>query len=506
MNELNASQKKLFDKISLLLPVLPVVFFFLHSLNQFNELIFTFGVLLLFLIYSSFSFILFFCLTKIPKLSLSQSFFLGTLITTSFLFFGVLQDTLLHLKKIQFLSNSLFLLFFIFTIIVSLSFLIKKKRYNPGIANRFITLLFLVLIGYEIFLFSITMIRGKSIYAIADDMTSPVLITKNQTKDVKPDIYHIVFDGYTNRPAFNEFWEYDNDIYPFLTSKGFYTVDSAMSNYKSTPFSISSTFNLQYLKGAGPYLVSNSSNFLVGQRTYIDNLLFSFLKQEEYQLSNFSQLENEKLLTGFGFLGVEKPSNWLRKLTMERIYLNPWIISKISKFFKGADKLPTMIKRSMKSFRDYNNNALQHVSYNCEKYAKSGEAAPLFSYTHFMIPHDPYQVDKEGNFIPSAQPGTNNMKGYLEQVKYSNKLIRQITGCLLSDTTRKKIIIFQGDHGYRHFGNASSSKQYGALNAFYFYNNDYEGLAKHMSHVNTYRIVLNKFFGTQLSILKDSIK
>ncbi|MBL0130271.1 MAG: hypothetical protein IPP43_03395 [Chitinophagaceae bacterium] len=96
-------------------------------------------------------------------------------------------------------------------------------------------------------------------------MTSPINITKLNTQQIKPDIYHIVFDSYANRPTLKEYWDYDNDIYPFLNSRGFFTVDSAFSNYNSTPFSISSTFNLQYLKGAEPYQYSNSSNFLVGQ-------------------------------------------------------------------------------------------------------------------------------------------------------------------------------------------------------------------------------------------------
>src|SRR5437762_14020871 len=97
------------------------------------------------------------------------------------------------------------------------------------------------------------------------------------------------------------------------------------------------------------------------------------------------------------------------------------------------------------------------------------------------------------------------MKGYLTQLKYSNKLIRQITECLLSDTTRQKIIIFQGDHGYRHFADAPINKQYGALIAFYFYNKNYSGLNKSMSNVNTYRIIINRFFEGRLPLLQDSI-
>jgi len=97
------------------------------------------------------------------------------------------------------------------------------------------------------------------------------------------------------------------------------------------------------------------------------------------------------------------------------------------------------------------------------------------------------------------------MKGYLRQLKYCNQVIRQITTCLLGDSTRNKIIIFQGDHGYRDYSNAPVDKAYHALSAIYFPDGNYDGLSKDLSHVNTYRVILNKFFGTALPILKDSI-
>ncbi|MES1198268.1 MAG: hypothetical protein ABUL41_03230, partial [Chitinophagaceae bacterium] len=124
---------------------------------------------------------------------------------------------------------------------------------------------------------------------------------------------------------------------------------------------------------------------------------------------------------------------------------------------------------------------------------------------HFMLPHEPYVLDENGNYIPTAKPEVNDMKGYLGQLKYSNKLIRQITDCLLQDTIRKKIIIFQGDHGYRSYTNAPVSASYGALCAVYFYNKDYTDLKKTLSHVNTYRVILNNCFNYNIPLLKDSI-
>ena len=505
MNSTIVSSKKFTVKKYLLLPVLPIIFFFLHNANQYMELVFTLDVLVLLFFYSLLSYFIFACGKILLKLTVLQSLFISTLAIIFFLFFGALQDYLFQFKRFSFLSNSFFLFAFMVATLLLISWFLKKKKVRPVSVNRYFIFLFIILICLETIIFCTKMFSGKNLKAITDRMTTPVLNNEKIVSAEQPDIYHIIFDCYTNRPALKQYWEYDNDIYSFLSSKGFFTVDSATSNYKSTPFSIASIFNLQYLNGAEKYLYSNSSNFFVGQRIYRNNVLFNFLKKEHYNFSLFSQLENKKLLTGFGFLGVVGPSRWLRNQTIERIYLNPWVFEKINHFFGQKNEQPAIITNSMQKFIDYNKKALDHIFSDCQNSSNLKSAQPVFSYTHFMLPHDPYLLDENGNYVTSPEPGGINMNRYLAQLKYCNKLIKQITNCLLSDTTRKKIIIFQGDHGYRHYTNAPLIEQYGALNAMYFYNKNYTGLKKNLSLVNTYRIIINNFFENNLPLLKDSI-
>lgn len=495
------------EKALYLLPLLPVVFFFAHSFSRFTELILTKEVLLLFFIYTTASYLLFALLRFIFRLPLPVSFCSCVLLTTGFLFFGALQDMLFLSGRLHFLSNSFVLLSVILASVSVLIVIFKRNKSPLFKTNRYLLVLFSLFILYEAAAAGLVFIMGKNANNIARNMTTPLpLPDKNTQAENAPDIYYILFDAYTSRRALKQYWNFDNDIWPFLEEKGFFTLDSAFSNYTSTPFSVSSIFNMQYLKGAEPYLHSNSSNFLIGRKTYLNNILFEFLKKRGYDFSVYSQLEDQELLTTFGFLGVEKPVNWLRKLTAERIWLNPWIQEKFSRIFNRPGKEPSMIRKSMASFRKYNASAISHLLMPCTDSLKQKNGKPLFSFTHLMLPHDPYQVDENGNFIPSAKPGGGDMNGYLQQVKYSNKLIREAITCLLSDTVKKKIIIIQGDHGYRHNAGAPAERQYDALHAVYFYNKDYAGMNKQMSHVNTFRTVINKFFGGNLSLLKDSIK
>ncbi len=502
MNIEAISQKRFFSKLIYSLPFLPVVFFFLHNTTYFTQLIFTNDVFLLFLAYTGFAFLLLQLLRWVFHLNMYQSLFLSTLLLTIFLFFGVLQDWLYQYRSVAFLSNSFFILFILLSITFLLFFLIRRKPALKRV-NFYLLTVFLISLVIDFITLGVKLSTGKNVTALAQGMTHPVLKDQPVLNAPGPDIYHILFDSYANSPTLEKHWGYKNEITPYLATKGFYTVDSATSNYISTPFSVASIFNMQYLEGAEPYLYSNSANFLLGQRAYENNELFRFLKKQGYTFSIFSQLESKKLMTSLGVLGVVKPNVWLRKQTLERIYLSPWMLEQLNNLFGKKHDQPRMILRSFDALYDYNLKALQHIREDCNQYTRGYSGSPVFSYTHFLLPHDPYIIDETGKLLANPQTENTDKMGYLRQLKYCNNLIREITECLLSDTTRKKIIIFHGDHGFRHYADSSGADQFGALDVMYFYDRDYSGLNKTGSLVNLYRIILNKYFGTQLPLLPN---
>ena len=371
--------------------------------------------------------------------------------------------------------------------------------------QQYLLWLFILLNVFESVKLIVTFINGKSYSSLSNNMTRPVLQGTAYTMQETPDIYYIVFDGYTNKAALQEHWQYDNEIYSFLSNQGFFTADSAFSNYNFTPYSISSVFNLQYLVGAEPYLERNAANFYTGLLSYRENHLFNFLKKQGYKLSIFSLLNDTRYVTALGNFAPEKPVTWLRKQTLERIYLNPWIMHKLRQLWGKKSELPAAVLKSLQFYAQYNMKAMDHVVAGCQNLKVHVSASPVFSYTHFMLPHGPYVFDENGQVSLTVKDPGNDMQDYLVQLKYANKLIRQITQCLLTDSTRKKIIVIQGDHGYRSYPNESQYLEYEALNAFYFYNKKYTGLKKDLSHVNTFRVVANNFFNAGLPLLKDSI-
>jgi hypothetical protein len=490
-------------KLIFFIPLLPVLFFFIHNAAYFTQLIFTIDVLILLLIYGALAIMISLVIRFIFRRPADEAYLLSALLMCDFLFYGPLQDHLLKLEQYSWLGNTYFLFASLFLLTALIYYTVRR---NKALVPRFLLFMFLffvISILIDGFVLSRKLSGKNNANALAKQMVSPVITTLPVQPSDRPDIYHLIFDSYSNSPALKEYFNYENDINGYLESKGFFVVDSAISNYRSTPYSIASVFNLQYLKGAEPYQHSNSSNFLLGRKAYINNEWLRFLEKYDYRFSIFSQLEDDRLLTNFGVLGVSKPHSWLRKQTMERIYQNPWLRDKITEPFGKSGKQPAMIRKSMRLFHAYNQKAIEHINSDCAKYAHGYKGPPVFSYTHFMIPHDPYLVDENGNLVDKPQPENADMKGYLDQLKYSNKLIRQIIDCILSDTTRKKLIIIQGDHGYRHYVNAPEVTAFGAIDALYFYDGNYEGIQKTGSLVNTYRIIVNKYFGGNLPMLKS---
>jgi hypothetical protein len=324
---------------------------------------------------------------------------------------------------------------------------------------------------------------------------------KQSLVPTKPDIYHFIFDSYTNSETLNKYWNYSNPVDSFLTKQGFRVIPGSVSNYDFTPFSVGSVFNLQYLSNSERYLGRNGKNFYIGRMAFQENELFHLLKANKYTLNNFSLLDTIEYLQKLETLGPKKPVTWLRNQTLERLHLNPWIKYKVlRKLYKT--NLPPDIIKSYEAYRNYHQKAINYFKRSVAN--SRNHDTPNFYFIHFFVPHEPYIFNEKG-VADYRTLKRNDMQGYLRQIKYSNTLIELIVSTLAKDP-KEKIIIIQGDHGYRktEYG-MTRTDQFASYNAIYFHDSNYKNLYKGMSLVNTYRVVLNNYFNYDLPLLKDSI-
>jgi hypothetical protein len=491
-------------KYFILLPVLVVLFHFLHNANNFNEFIFVRPVLWFYLIHTAIALAIF-GLLKVFRFTNRQAAVLACLIMIFFIFGGSLEGFLIQQRSFFFYLGK-WIIFLSVCVLLLGSMLIYYKKRNPPAKTFSLYLVYLLSIAiiYEGVKFGRVLYLKKTLFSVITKMTTPVLENRKIEVTEKPDIHYIIFDSYTNAPTMDTIWNYANPVYKYLSDQGFYTIDSANSNYNFTPFSLGSILNLQYLAKGDQFLKRTYSNFYIGLSVFKNNQLFRFLKAQQYQVSVFSILEDKEGMESLGNFPPQTPVTWLRNQTLEKFYLDPWIAHKFLQIFVRKKGMPGPVLRRLQYIANYNKRALDHIRSVCDQTKVPG-SPPTFSFTHFIIPHFPFIFDENGKVTLTLSNYETWMQRYLQQVKYANSIIKDITNGLLKDSTRKKIIILQGDHGYRDFPKSYQKDEYGAFSALYFYNKDYSSLNKSLSHVNTYRIVMNKFFNDTLPLLKDSI-
>jgi DNA-directed RNA polymerase alpha subunit len=92
-------------------------------------------------------------------------------------------------------------------------------------------------------------------------------------------------------------------------------------------------------------------------------------------------------------------------------------------------------------------------------------------------------------------------------LKYTNIMIKDLVATLQKEAKRPRIIIVASDHGYRNFNskdNLSKDVEFKNLEAFYFPGRDYSRLHESISSVNTFRVIVDQYFGHRLPKLEDT--
>jgi len=132
--------------------------------------------------------------------------------------------------------------------------------------------------------------------------------------------------------------------------------------------------------------------------------------------------------------------------------------------------------------------------------------SPTFVFAHVNSPHPPFVFGPNGEPVQSKPGYTYDefVEAYRNQVTHVNKRMRIVIEKILSQSSRPSIIIVQADHG-ACFGPypLNIPARMSILNAYYFPDQDYEALYEDITPVNTFRIVLNKYLGTDYELLED---
>jgi hypothetical protein len=179
-----------------------------------------------------------------------------------------------------------------------------------------------------------------------------------------------------------------------------------------------------------------------------------------------------------------------------------------------VDKITAVVNRKLDMRRERISYALDHIA----DYASA--KGHYYIFAHIYLPHFPFLYGPGGEELHyheninlywfEVEPD-DYLEYYIYQIEYLNYTLLRAIDRILEDTTKSVIIVLQSDHGDDIFLDWDSPTTQGVhvrsaiLNAIFYSDRDYENLYYTLTPVNTYRLILNHWFGTKYGLLPDVV-
>ncbi len=334
------------------------------------------------------------------------------------------------------------------------------------------------------------------------------------SRQVNPDIYYIVLDGYARADVLKELYGFDNSYFiDALKEKGFIIPSDNHSNYPKTALSVPSTLNMDYIQNFSPGL----------EESYFWWLMSPFIQYSETRM----------MLEKMGYETVSVSSDWtITNNKTADIYYRPRIqLSEFESYL--LHNTPLTLSQPLLDKEMYIPLSVQAhremVLFNIQSLSEISQlSGPQFVFSHIISPHPPFIFDKDGNFINSDEPfsladaeGFHNEKsekernllyreGYIGQVEYLNTRITKVVDDILQNSATPPIIIIQADHGSGLLTDFNSSEKtclherFSPFAAYYLPNIDKNAIPSDITPVNLFRIIFNEYFETNLPLLENA--
>jgi hypothetical protein len=321
----------------------------------------------------------------------------------------------------------------------------------------------------------------------------------------KPDIYFLLFDALASTKSIQKSLNKDNSqLDSVLKRRKFYVIPNGSSNYNWTIHSLSTTFNMEYLPDFIAPVMNDPKSYFWGTNSILNNSLTQILTSEGYQIFQYQPISFNNndwpLETYFHEL---KDKHFFFKTLPGRIYRDIfWNYTRInSNVIKNIQV--TLANERIKKRKQSLDTTLSLIKKTC-----SATGRTKFVYGHFMLPHDPYIFTRTGSIKWKTKENLGEKipedSLYFAQLSYANIVIEEIVNYIQINNKKNTVVIVAGDHGYRIYKDERIQNAMQNFNAFYFPDGDYKLLYDSLTPVNTFRIVLNKYFKAGLPLLKDS--
>lgn len=385
---------------------------------------------------------------------------------------------------------------------IGIFFYILRKKNKPILLNYFLNIL--LLIYFFVDCIALFRIQSKSGRLTVGGGQLLSLIPANNN-NYTPNIYYIIADGYPSGSFQKEVLGIDiAGLDSSLTKKGFYIARNSKSNYSNTAFSMASIFGLDYLKGVDTSHQIAAYQYNKCMKMVATSPFLKFIRMSGYEINNLSifDLETRSAFKKDQFLSATTSdiifySTFYHCIKRDLFWqLIPGYLAKAKK-----ERMKNM-RQVLLPFKTYNQGVTDSLLMTLNR---SGKQQPFFLYLHLKMPHFPYFFDSTGKEMPDdsvfTEPIIRNTPKFKGYIHYTNQYLEKIVNAINKKSNGKDIIIIQSDHGTDDFGEFKKSDAFRNFSAFYFPGKDYRSLNDSMSNVNTFRVILNKYFSQKLEML-----
>jgi len=412
---------------------------------------------------------------------------ISSILILVFFTFGHLYDLLKPVKVIHIEIGRLrYLLPTVLLIATVLIFLILKKKGGLEQWNWFLafTSLALVMIA-SIRLISISVAANVAPVQVQSDDNLPV--SGDTFSVTRRDVYYIILDKYTRDDYVLRDYGLDtSEFISQLEALGFYVAKCSQPNYPGTALSMASSLNYEYLDVLAPELI-NSNSAWVNFSPYVQNS-----RARQF----FENL-------GYKFITAETPYEWV-EIRDSDIFIKPQrvggaleLTSFDTLFLKSTLLRPLFsitLPVNFKKVVSFERAHYERIFYTLSQIKRIPEIpGPKFVYLHLIVPHSPYIFTPGGDFKVTE----DEKAGYVDNIRFINSQIIPVVSEIIEKSDVPPVIILQGDHGN------DGDDMYAIFNAYYLPEGGGNSLYPYITPVNSFRLILDQYFGTDLGLLKD---
>ena len=450
----------------------------------------------------------------------SKARLLSTVAMITILTYGHVYDGLKETEVLISLARHRFLLVLTAMFVLGFGLFLWKKIVHTEPFEQFFT-------WFGIFIL-ISPVYAVGSYYLQSDHRNPIENQEVKNISIDPsygfqgDIYYIVLDEYGRADMLKELYEFDNsDFTNQLSELGFYVAPGATSNYSQTLLSLGASLNYQYLDETLQWFDPSSND----RRKLIDYVAHSRVRQlledAGYQFVAFdsgyvTSIEDADIY--YKYLTPKDPDrtiilsmNSFEGLMLEKSIIRPLLDFGLIPQSSMAGLLETPYIRHA-----------ERILFAFEKLDQiPNMEGNYFVFAHIVAPHPPFVFGPNGEFLLHTTPyklgeivrfegaREDYIQAYKDEVTYINSLVLKTVTKILAESDTPPIVIIQGDHGpsayldWESSENSNMRDRFGILSAFYMGGNETDAFYPTISSVNTFRIVLNEFFGMDLQILPD---